>query len=162
MNAIEIAQKIAALEATDNIDADVKHDTMDSLHASLEDKLDGLRFHMEDVQRDLATLEFDEARLQAIKATVKKKKADLDWCSQYLTNTLQVAGKEKVRTDHHIYEVKHKSYSVDIYDEAKVPDEFKKVKTTYSVDKKAVKEAIDGGQPVPGAKINHNFKTVID
>ena len=109
MNAIEIAQKIAALEATDNINADVKHDTMDSLHATLEDKLDGLRYHMEDVQRDLATLEFDEARLRAIKATVKKKKADLDWCSQYLTNTLQVAGKEKVRTDHHIYEVKHKS-----------------------------------------------------
>ena len=162
MKAIEIAQQMAALEATDNINADVKHDTMDSLHATLEDKLDGLLYHMEDLQRDLAILKVDEANLRAIKATIKKKKADLDWCNQYITDTIQATGKKKIRSDHHIYEVKHKSYSVNVYDEAKVPDEFKTVKTTYSVDKKAVKEAINGGQPVPGAKVDRNFKAVID
>lgn len=44
--------------------------------------------------------------------------------------------------------------SVDISDEAAVPESYKIVKISTSVDKRAVKDAIDSGAHVPGASLS--------
>lgn len=161
-SAIEIAQRMNELSRMEDVPEEVKQDTLDSMKATIEQKLDGLRLHMIDVQKDLATLSVDLDRMKAIRQTIKRLEKDLEWCNEYETAVIQATGKDKIRTDKHIYAVKHRSYSVNVLDESKIPEEFKQARTTYHIDKKAIKDAINGGQPVPGAELKHNLKTVID
>jgi hypothetical protein len=54
-----------------------------------------------------------------------------------------------------------KSSAVEIVDEDQIPDKYKIIKQTFQIDKKAIKEAINKGEVVFGAKISENLNLQI-
>ena len=75
-----------------------------------------------------------------------------------LKETLQIAvltfgGKKEVDT----FELSiRKSKSIDVYDESLVPQEYKEIKTSETINKTEIKKAIESGLTVPGATIKEN------
>jgi hypothetical protein len=53
------------------------------------------------------------------------------------------------------------STSVDVYDEAVIPKKFTEKETIVKIVKKLIKEALDSGKKVPGAKLSTNHNTQI-
>lgn len=46
-----------------------------------------------------------------------------------------------------------KSVSVEIQDESRVPEDYKKEKVIVNIDKVSIKKALTGGEDVPGASL---------
>ena len=70
----------------------------------------------------------------------------------YLAHNLQMIGKDRLETEKAVLSFR-KSETTDILDEKLIPQEYKTVKTTESINKTAIKEAINGGVEVPGAVV---------
>lgn len=59
------------------------------------------------------------------------------------------------------FTVKKNPWSLIIEDENKIPNEFKTEKITTVIDKKSIKERIQNGEEIEGAKINISYSLVI-
>lgn len=59
------------------------------------------------------------------------------------------------------FTVKKNPWSLIIEDETKIPNEFKTEKITTVIDKKTLKERIQNGEEIEGAKINISYSLVI-
>ena len=68
---------------------------------------------------------------------------------RYLTNW--VAG-ERIDTDR-CRVTWRRSISVEIQDESRIPDAYKKEKVSTSIDKIAIKKALTGGEEIAGATL---------
>lgn len=90
-------------------------------------------------------------RLEARKKSIKK---DLEWQKNRTAQFMLAVGKKSVRTPLMTVFCRH-TESVDIFDENAIPLDLKQrvVTTTYKVEKKVIKEAIENGQVIPGARI---------
>ena len=101
---------------------------------------------------EAAGLKAEIERLTAKKKTaekaVERMKDSLLDCMKRLNLEKINAGTFTVST--------RKSKSVEILDESLIPMDYKKEVTTITVDKAAIKKAIDNGVDVEGAKLNEN------
>ncbi len=99
----------------------------------------------------------EEAYDAEIDRLQKKKKANADKVSrfkEYVKENMQALGLEKIETPIGIIRVQKNPISVEILDEEQVPDEYKKVKTTISVDKKMITDNFkETGEIIPGTRI---------
>ena len=94
-------------------------------------------------------LDAEIKRLMELKASHERKVAAADKQIDYLLKLFQI---EKMQTE--INELSYrKSEAVIFTDEEAIPAEFKKEKTTISVDKTEIKKAIKAWTEVPGAMI---------
>ena len=95
-------------------------------------------------------LDAEIKRLMDLKASHEKKVVSADKQIDYLLKLFQI---EKMQTE--INELSYrKSEAVIFTDEEAIPAEFKKEKTTISVDKTEIKKAIKAWTEVPGAMID--------
>lgn len=89
---------------------------------------------------------------QALAARRKTLENNVTWLENYLTENFRAVGQTKLETQ----KVKisfRPSKSVEILDEAMVPDEYKVQKITSSISKTLISDAINAGTEVPGAVI---------
>ena len=94
-------------------------------------------------------LDAEIKRLMDLKASHERKVTSADKQIDYLLKLFQI---EKMQTE--INELSYrKSEAVVFTDEATIPSEFKKEKTTISIDKTEIKKAIKAWTEVPGAVI---------
>lgn len=94
-------------------------------------------------------LDAEIKRLMDLKASHERKVTSADKQIDYLLKLFKI---EKMQTE--INELSYrKSEAVIFTDEEAIPAEFKKEKTTISVDKTEIKKAIKAGTEVPGAMI---------
>jgi hypothetical protein len=108
-----------------------------------ESDIDGIKSEMERLK---ARKESSE------KAVQRMKEAMLNAMTTFGMDKIQ-AGTFKIGT--------RKSQSLDVLDEALVPDKFKSEVTTIKVDKNAIKDAIKNGEQVEGVKLNDNTNLTI-
>ena len=89
-------------------------------------------------------------RLKELKERVSKK---IDKFKNYVKDNMETLELSKIETDIGTITVTKNPASVEIYDEALIPEGFKVEKVTVAVDKTAIKEALKSGQTVAGAKL---------
>lgn len=82
---------------------------------------------------------------------IRRKQAEnkAESLKRYLTNW--VAG-ERIDTDR-CRVTWRRSISVEIQDESRIPDAYKKEKVSTSIDKMAIKKALTGGETIAGASL---------
>lgn len=161
-SAIDIAQKIHDLSLIQGLDEQTLKDTMDSLQAPLNDKLEGIVYLMRQNSKDIASIQVDIDEYRHAQKTKKDLQKQNDRLHDYMTEVIMTTGKNTVRTGKHLFKVKHKSYVTNILDEAKIPDNYKEQETSWKIDKTAIGKAIRSGEQIPGAEVVETHKTVID
>lgn len=161
-SAIEIAQKIHDLWQLEGVDEQTLKDTLDSLQAPLNDKLEGIVYVMNRNLKDLASIQVDIDAYRHAQNTKKMLKKQNERLMEYMTDVILTTGKGTVRTGKHLFKVKHKSYVTNILDEDKIPDSYKEKETSWKIDKMAIGKAIRSGEEIPGAEVIENRKTTID
>lgn len=78
-----------------------------------------------------------------------------------IKNSMIVSGVKSIETNTHKFTVKNNPGSVVIVDEHMIPSEYKKEKVTVTVDKTAIKKAIEGGQEIHGANMSYSQTLLI-
>ncbi len=161
-SAIDIAQKIHDLSLIQGLDEQTLKDTMDSLQAPLNDKLEAITYLMRQNSKDIASIQVDIDEYRHAQKTKKALQKQNDRLHDYMTEVIMTTGKNTVRTGKHLFKVKHKSYVTNILDEVKIPDNYKEQETSWKIDKTAIGKAIRSGEQIPGAEVVETHKTVID
>lgn len=129
-------------------DAAVFQDTLEALEDAIEDKAENIVCVIKEMEGDINTLKAEEKRLKERRQALEKKKEHLRW---YLQDELEVMNIPRLKTAKFTISLRDNAPKVNVIDETLIPFNF--IKTAYSVDKKAVKEALESGQEVVGATL---------
>lgn len=126
---------------------------LDELEDALDAKLEACGVVVKNLVSEAEAIKAEEKRLAERR---RIKEAEADRLKEYVLYWMEKSGAKKIDTARVALSTR-KSSVVDVTDEAKVPREFFKVKTTASVDKAAVKKAIKAGEEVAGCVINERL-----
>jgi len=150
-------EKISLYEITEGIqkveefieDEQALTEYLDSIDMQLTDKVSNIVRYMRTLEltADAVTNEID--RLTKLKKYYSNKEQNL---KKYLSYSLQKIGKENLETEAAKLSFR-KSITTEITDEALVSDNYKKYKTVTTIDKTAIKNALQAGQLVEGAEL---------
>lgn len=163
MNAFDINDMIMAVKAKyddpkSNLDIDTLKDTLDSLEATRNDKLDGLAgWHDSNESR----IDFIDKRVKEYQQEKKRLDKQNDRIMDYMTAVIDNAGIKQVQTAHHILRPRNYRAKVSIDPKAELPKDYIKTKEVESVDKKLLYQDLKAGIKVPGAELVPNRKTTI-
>ncbi len=101
-----------------------------------------------------------EAEAEAIKAAeerMEKRRKSLEsrakWLKDYVKIGMEAMGQKKLSSAWFVLSVAKTPASVDVFDEAAIPGEFKLTETITKIDKTAIKAALGLKQEVPGARL---------
>ncbi|OUQ01998.1 siphovirus Gp157 family protein [Lactobacillus gallinarum] len=161
MNLFEINASIEKIkEKMDNGDLDpaVLIDTLDSLEATRDDKLDGLAGWYDS---NKATQDFLTEKIKTLSKEKKRLENLNTRIMSYMTDTIDASGAKQIKTTNHILKPRNYRASTYIDDEALIPKDFKKTETVEKIDKKLIYADLTAGKLVPGAHLEPNRKTTI-
>lgn len=122
---------------------------LDEIEAKLEDKAESVACFIKDRRAFAETLKAEERALKERRERVEKK---VDWLTDYLSNCLFAAGKDRVETPRALVSFR-RSESVYIADESVLPEEYVTVKVERKPDKTLIKKALKSGEAVAGAEL---------
>lgn len=127
----------------------------EALAMRLADKLEGVQAVSSAKRARAAYLESEAKRISAMAKALKKSADSLD---AYAVKCVQPLG--RVETDHYVIGTRT-TEAVQVVDETAVPTRFMREKTSWSVDKAAVKKAIKEGESVPGCALVKNVNLTV-
>ena len=127
---------------------------LDHLNMELTDKIDNIAAFIKNLTADNGNCDEQIAYFQNRK---KQNTRRIEWLKKYLADNL---GSKKYVTKRAEVSFRN-TKAVEIVDENKLPDEYKKIKTTYTPDKKSIKQAIESGNPVEGAELVVRRSTIV-
>lgn len=151
-NIYEIREDFLRLQEvaeTGGIDKEVLDDTLDSIESILEDKAENYGLIIKNLENETAGLKAEADRLMARYKAVNN---NIGRIKERLSENLLAMGKTKLKTDHFSFSFRN-SKSVKITDQDALLEDYIKEKTTYTVDKVSIKEALKSGQTVKGAEL---------
>lgn len=96
-------------------------------------------------------------RLTELKKRVSKRKESF---KGYVKTCMENLGLQKIETAIGTISIAKNPKSVEIYDESLVDEKFKKQKVTITVDKTAIKAALENGENVQGVKLIEDKTTL--
>lgn len=147
----EIAGSLRQLEQLIEEDGDLT-EYLDSVELQLNYKVENIVKFNRGLELSAEAIDAEIQRLMLLKrAFVNKRQRLLD----YVKYTMESHGVEKIDTGIARLSFR-KSKAVVVDDEAKLTDEFLTKKVTITPNKIAIKEALDRGQDVPGARIEEH------
>jgi hypothetical protein len=118
----------------------------------LEQKARGYGFVVKQMESDVSIIDAEIERLKGLK---KSREKTIERLETTVSNAMQLYQINKLETPTLKISFR-KSESVEIDNEAEIPAQFLKEKTTYTIDKTAIKEAIKKGEVVIGARLQIN------
>ena len=145
-------------EAFSKLDEMVENDSslveyLDGVQMQLQEKVNNIVRYSRNLELTAEMIDVEIKRLSELKSVYKNKSDSL---KDYISYSMQKNGIEKVETDIARLSFR-KSQTVEIEDISKLPERFVVTKVSKTADKKAIKEAIENGEAVEGARIdNHN------
>ena len=120
----EIAQEYMQLceivEDTD-VDEQVFEDTLAGIEAELEETADAYAVILANLDNDTEKIDKEIERLTKMKKILKSRS---DFLKRNLTNTMLLMNKKKFKTDIHSYSISKNAPSLNILDEAKIPEKY--------------------------------------
>ena len=154
---------LALLDAIDNdeIPEEAIADTLEAITASIEEKADSIACLLKNLDAECAAIKAEEARLAERR---KAKEKSHERIKQYLSETLQRAGLDKIETARNKITFR-KSESVEVDEESFITwaQKNRDDLLTYSapkINKTEIKKALKHGDEIIGAelRINNNIQ----
>lgn len=163
MNLFEINETIKAVMAKYNdpdsqMDEDAFKDTLDSLEATRNDKLDGLAGWYDS---NNSKINFIEDKIRALQEEKKRLTNQNKGIMDYMTSTIDEAGIKQVQTAHHLLRPRNYRASVKVDSKAELPKYYVKTEEVEKVNKKLLYQDLKAGIKVAGAELVPNRKTTI-
>lgn len=148
MKLYEIKEEFLRLADMD-LDEQTLKDTLESLEFDLEEKIDSVACFIKSLEAEETALKNEVDNL-LVRAKNKAKKADS--LKQYLFNTLKQLDKPKFETSRNVLSIKKNPVSV-VLDEGFNESKYIVEKVSYQADKVSIKEALQNGEIIPGARL---------
>lgn len=139
------------------IEPEVLKDTMESIEASIDVKVDNTIGLIRSVEGDIDTVDKEIKRLQAVK---KQKQTFIQTLKTLLQDMLEYRDLKNYRTSTNYIYKRRNAPSVHIINE-KLIDKSYFVEQAPKLDKKALKEDIQNGADVHGAELRESESLVI-
>lgn len=163
MNLFEINETIKAVMAKYNdpdsqMDEDALKDTLDSLEATRNDKLDGLAGWYDS---NNSKINFIEDKIRALQEEKKRLTNQNKGIMDYMTFTIDEAGIKSVQTAHHLLRPRNYRDSVKVDPTVQLPKDYIKTEEIEKVNKKLLYQDLRAGIKIPGAELVPNRKTTI-
>jgi len=118
---------------------------------NFQEKARGYIWHIKKLEADNVTINEELNRLERIE---KRNNKMIDRLKENMKFALEIFG-ESQKVDTFTLSLR-KSKSVEIIDSELIPQQFKTVKTTETINKTEIKKAIESGEIVSGATIKEN------
>ena len=113
--------KLYEIAEDTDVDAQVFKDTLAGIEAELEVKADAYAVILTNLDNDTEKIDKEIERLTKMKKTLKSRS---DFLKRNLTNTMLLMNKKKFKTDIHSYSISKNAPSLNILDEAKIPEKY--------------------------------------
>jgi hypothetical protein len=148
MKLYEIKEEFLRLMELD-LDEQTMKDTLESLTYDLEDKVDNIACVIKSLEAESDAIKTEADKLLE---RAKKKAKNAQDLKDYLFNTLKTLNINKIETIRNVLSVKKNPVSV-VVDEGFNDSDYMTEKISYTIDKKAIKSAIETGIEVKGARL---------
>lgn len=109
-----------------------------------------------------------EAEAEAIKAVIdgmQRRQKALEtrarWLRDYVKIGMETMGRKKLESPWFLLSIAKNPPAVEVFDESKIPQEYRRTIIEYRTDKAAIKEAIGAGVEVPGARMVNGTRLAI-
>ena len=163
MNLFEINETIKAVMAKYNdpdtqMDEEAFKDTLDSLEATRNDKLDGLAGWYDS---NNSKINFIEDKIRALQEEKKRLTNQNKGIMDYMTSTIDEDGIKSVKTAHHLLRPRNYRDSVKVDPTVQLPKDYIKTEEIEKVNKKLLYQDLRAGIKIPGAELVPNRKTTI-
>lgn len=148
----ELAQNYQNLmELLDNpeVPLDIIQKGLDEVGEELELKVENIAKVIKSIETDVSGFKEEEKRLVARRKSLEGKIGSL---KSYIENSMQTAGKDKIKGKLFTLTIQKNAPSLDISDEKKIPKKYY-VKQDPVLDKKSLLEALKEGLKVKGVAI---------
>ncbi|MEQ1967227.1 siphovirus Gp157 family protein [Xenorhabdus nematophila] len=142
--------QLQKLVTTGEFSPEVIADTLEGLEGALGDKLDAVMIHVRNLEGQARTLDDEAKRLADRKKSVE---GQIKHLKKYVLDCLLKAELNSLKTTKNTFSTRQGIARVIIDNEMLLPDELVDVQTITAPDKKAIKEAIERGETIPGAHI---------
>lgn len=139
------------------IEPEVLKDTMESIEASIDVKVDNTIGLIRSVEGDIETVDKEIKRLQTVK---KQKQTFIRTLKTLLQDMLEYRDLKNYRTSTNYIYKRRNAPSVHITNETLI-DKSYFIEQAPKLDKKALKEDIQNGADVPGAELHESESLVI-
>lgn len=141
------ARELKDMLDAEEIDEQTFSDTLEAIGA--EEKVNSYCQIVRELDGDNTAI---KAEIERLKKRIEHNTASIDRMKQALDGFMTVSGKKKEKTP--FFSVSYrKSQSVNILNEADIPQEYIKIKTEAAPDKVAIKAALKAGETVPGCQL---------
>ncbi len=134
------------------------NDTLEGLSGELEDKVINVTKFLRNME---ATAEAIKAAEDAMAKRRKALENRAKWLKSYLKCNMEHTGISKIECPFFKLSIQKNPDSVNITDEAAIPEQFKEQVISWKIDKTAIKETIKNGQVIPGAELVNGTRLVI-
>lgn len=163
MNLFEINETIKAVMAKYNdpdskMDEDAFKDTLNSLEATRNDKLDGLAGWYDS---NNSKIDWIKNKVKALQEEEKRLTNQNKGIMDYMTSTIDEAGIKQVQTAHHLLRPRNYRESVKVDPKVELPKYYVKTEEVEKVNKKLLYADLRAGIKIPGAELVPNRKTTI-
>lgn len=105
-------------------------------------------------QNEEALIEAIDIQIKRLQELKKTKKNNLDRFYQYVKDNMNRLRLTKIETELGILSVNKSPISVEITDEDRIPEKYKKIIQTIKIDKVAIKKDIEAGNDIDGAQLS--------
>lgn len=136
---------------------EVIRDTLEALSGDLQDKAVNVAKFMRNLE--VFADDIDEAA-KAMKERAARVRKRSDQLRAYLLSNMQACEISKIECPYFTLTVRKNPPAVAVFDQAQVPARFmvQKPPPPPSLDKKAVADALKGGEDVPGCRLESGFR----
>ena len=139
----------ACVNEDGEIDFELAQQFLEALEGEREEKLESIALYVKELYHEADAIAQEELKLKK-RRQAKEKKAER--LKEYLKSSLLGFGSKKFETPRVVLSFRS-SKSVVITDESKIDEKYMKAKVVVTVDKTAIKDALDKGEVVEGATI---------
>lgn len=148
----------AALE-NEEVTPEEVADTFDAINDAITVKVDALSAIYLEAQGDEVKIDREIERLRKLKERAGRTKERV---ANIAANFLTTMGKDKAKGDQFTFKRRKFPPRVVVADESALPKEYIKEKITTSVDKMAIKKALQNGDEVTGASLEQRQGVVFE
>ena len=141
-----VAQKLEDLDLDDQTIAD----TLEGYSADFENKVIAISSFIRNLEVSANAMKQAETEMNDRRKSVERK---IEGLKSYVLTNMKAIGKDKVECPLFKVSIRTNAPSVQVANEDVVPAKFVVMKTSTSIDKKALKEAIESGEVFDGVSL---------
>jgi len=158
---IALAYRADAEKLSDmDMDETTLADTLEGMSGELEVKAQNTAYVLRNLESSAQAIKDAEAQMTARRKAIENRASRI---KDYLLTSMLVAGVQKIECPHFKLAVRENPPAVEVYEPGLIPSEFMRQPPIPEPvpDKKAIAEAIKGGQDVPGCKATRSTRLEI-